>query len=162
TTTTYLVESILLAAEHKPGVIGTVEIRWPGHCEAASYTTPTPQLLHEAFAKMREAGCTHVVMEVTSPALAMDRVVGLTFAVGEFWNLPQDHLDIHGTMEAYRDAKRRLFEENLKGGTAVVNVDDPEGEGMAAAADPRHTATLRVSVVSGGRSESAPLHSGGR
>ena len=70
TTTTYLVESILTAAGHKPGVIGTVELRWPGHVEAASYTTPTPQLLHEAMARMRDAGCTHVVMEVTSIALA--------------------------------------------------------------------------------------------
>ncbi|HEX5064381.1 MAG TPA: UDP-N-acetylmuramoyl-L-alanyl-D-glutamate--2,6-diaminopimelate ligase, partial [Kofleriaceae bacterium] len=146
TTTTYLVESILLAAGHKPGVIGTVEVRWPGGSESASYTTPTPQLLHGAFAKMREAGCTHVVMEVTSSALALDRVVGLTFAVGGFSNLTQDHLDVHGTMEAYRAAKHRLFAEHLKGGTAVVNVDDPEGEGMAGAADPRHTSTLRVSV----------------
>src|SRR5690606_29117989 len=97
-------------------------------------------------AAMKDAGCTHVVMEVSSAALAMERLGGVDFAVGAFSNLTQDHLDLHGSMEAYRDAKRRLFRDHLKGGTAVINVDDPEGEGMAAAADPRHTATLRVGV----------------
>ncbi len=84
---------------------------------------------------MRAAGCTHVVMEVTSSALAMERAVGLRFAVAAFSNLTQDHLDVHGSMAAYRDAKRRLFAELLApDGVAVVNVDDPEGEGMGAAA----------------------------
>ena len=136
TTTTYIVESILTAAGHRPGVIGTVEYRWatePGIQKIdAPYTTPTPQILHGALAKMRDAGCTHVVMEVTSSALAMDRVVGMQFAVAAFSNLTQDHLDVHGSMDAYRDAKRRLFAEYLSG-TAVINIDDPEGPGMAAA-----------------------------
>jgi UDP-N-acetylmuramyl tripeptide synthase len=79
TTTTYLVEAILAAAGQRCGVIGTVELRWPGTKIAASYTTPTPYQLHEALAKMRDAGCTHVVMEVTSIALAAKRVAGLTF-----------------------------------------------------------------------------------
>jgi murE/murF fusion protein len=146
TTTTYLVESILAAAGHKPGVIGTVEYRWAGEKHDAPYTTPTPQVLHETFAAMKAAGCTHVVMEVSSAALAMDRLAGIDFTVGAFSNLTQDHLDVHGTMEAYRDAKRRLFRDHLKGGTAVVNIDDPEGAGMAAAADPAHTKTLKVTV----------------
>jgi MurE/MurF fusion protein len=146
TTTTYLVESILAAAGHKVGVVSTVEVRWPGGREEASYTTPTPALLHGAFKQMRDAGCTHVVMEVTSSALAMDRVAGLQFKVAAFSNLTQDHLDVHGSMEAYRDAKKRLFSDHLRGGTAVINVDDPYGEDMAAAADPRYTATARVSV----------------
>ncbi|NVB80238.1 MAG: UDP-N-acetylmuramoyl-L-alanyl-D-glutamate--2,6-diaminopimelate ligase [Kofleriaceae bacterium] len=143
TTTTYLVESILAAAGYKPGVIGTVEMRWPGKSIPASYTTPTPQMLHEALANMREAGCTHVVMETTSIAVVQDRLAGLQFAVQAFSNLTQDHLDIHGSMAAYRDAKRELFATYLaKTGTAVVNVDDPEGEGMGAAAGK----ALRVSV----------------
>jgi murE/murF fusion protein len=146
TTTTYLVESILAAAGHKPGVIGTVEYRWAGEKHEAPYTTPTPQVLHETFAAMKAAGCTHVVMEVSSAALAMDRLAGVDFTVGAFSNLTQDHLDVHGTMEAYRDAKRRLFRDHLKGGTAVVNIDDPEGAGMAAAADPAQTKTLAVTV----------------
>ncbi|MDQ3339232.1 MAG: UDP-N-acetylmuramoyl-L-alanyl-D-glutamate--2,6-diaminopimelate ligase [Myxococcota bacterium] len=142
TTTTYLVEAILAAAGHKPGVIGTVELRWPGHVEAASYTTPTPHMLHEALAKMRAAGCTHVVMEVTSIALAAQRVAGMMFEVAAFSNLTQDHLDYHGSMAGYRDAKRLLFTRHLKG-TAVVNVDDEAGEGMAAGA-PK---TLRVTAA---------------
>jgi MurE/MurF fusion protein len=146
TTTTYLVESILTAAGKPTGVIGTVEYRWPGHTEEAPYTTPTPHVLHETLGRMKAAGCTHVVMEVSSAALSMCRLSGIDFTVGAFANLTQDHLDVHGSMEAYRDAKRLLFAEHLRGGTAVVNVDDPEAEGMAGAADPRHTATLRVGV----------------
>ncbi|MDB4961519.1 MAG: UDP-N-acetylmuramyl-tripeptide synthetase [Myxococcales bacterium] len=129
TTTTYLVEAILTAAGHKVGVIGTVTYRWPGHSFDAPYTTPTPQVLHETFAKMRDAGCTHVVMEVSSIAISMDRIAGVQFAVTGFSNLTQDHLDVHGSMEAYRDAKRRLFSDHTRG-VAVVNIDDPEGDGM--------------------------------
>jgi murE/murF fusion protein len=140
TTTTYLVEAILAAAGHKPGVIGTVELRWGGQAVPASYTTPTPHMLHETLAKMREAGCTHVVMEVTSIAIAAQRIAGMDFAVAAFSNLTQDHLDFHGTMEAYRDAKRLLFTDYLHG-TAVVNVDDPAGAYMANGV----AKTLRVS-----------------
>jgi murE/murF fusion protein len=150
TTTTYLVERILAAAGARPGVIGTVEYRWRDPSgdvvtREAPYTTPTPQVLHETFAAMRDAGTTHVVMEVSSAALAMARLAGIEFAVAAFSNLTQDHLDVHGSMAAYRDAKRRLFADHLAG-TAVINIDDPEGEGMAAAAPGR---VLRVSA--GGR-----------
>jgi MurE/MurF fusion protein len=149
TTTTYVVESILRAAGARPGVIGTVEYRWRDRNDDivtmdAPFTTPTPQVLHEAFAAMRDAGTTHVVMEVSSSALAMARVAGVTFAVAAFSNLTQDHLDVHGSMAAYRDAKRLLFTRYLGTGTAVVNVDDPEGEGMAASATGR---VLRVSAT---------------
>ncbi|MBV8760470.1 MAG: UDP-N-acetylmuramoyl-L-alanyl-D-glutamate--2,6-diaminopimelate ligase [Deltaproteobacteria bacterium] len=132
TTTTYLVEAILTAAGHRPGVIGTVELRWPGHSEAASYTTPTPRQLHGTLVRMREAGCTHVVMEVTSIALLQERVTGMDFQVAAFSNLTQDHLDIHGSMDEYFAQKKRLFSERLKrGGVAVVNIDDPHGERIA-------------------------------
>jgi murE/murF fusion protein len=139
TTTTYLVESILAAAGHKPGVIGTVDLRWGGKNTPASYTTPTPQILHGTLAKMRDAGCTHVVMEATSIAIAQERLSGIRFAVAAFSNLTQDHLDIHGTMDAYAGAKRRLFSELLDG-TAVVNIEDPHGAAMAAGV----AKTLRV------------------
>jgi MurE/MurF fusion protein len=150
TTTTYLVESILAAAGARPGVIGTVEYRWRGADGAqvtkdAVFTTPTPQILHETFAAMRRDGTTHVVMEASSSALAMERLVGVTFAVGAFSNLTQDHLDLHSSMTAYREAKRRLFAHHLgPTGTAVVNTDDPEGSGMAGAAPGR---VLRVSAA---------------
>jgi murE/murF fusion protein len=160
TTTTYLVESMLAAAGARPGVIGTVEYRWRGPngeriTRDAPLTTPPPQVLHETFAAMREAGTTHVVMEVSSAALVLERLAGVAFSVGAFSNLTQDHLDVHPSMEAYRDAKRLLFSRYLLGtspraavsapppaGIAVVNIDDPEGDGMASGAPGR---ALRVS-----------------
>jgi MurE/MurF fusion protein len=149
TTTTYLVEAMLAAAGARPGVIGTVEYRSGGHNGAralrveAAYTTPTPHILHETFAALRDAGCTHVVMETSSIALASARLAGIAFQVAAFSNLTQDHLDFHGSMLAYRDAKRRLFADHLAG-TAVVNIDDPEGEGMAQCAT---GPVLRVSAA---------------
>ncbi len=136
TTTTYLVEAILRAAGKQVGVIGTVEIRFGETIIPANYTTPTPEILHSAFAQMKAAGVTHVVMEVTSSALALDRVVGLKFQVAAFSNLTQDHLDVHGSMEAYQRAKELLYSTYLApDGVAVANVDDPVGEAMLDAAN---------------------------
>lgn len=138
TTTTYLIESIIKAAGGAPGVIGTVSYRWGDHVEDAPYTTPTPHVLHRTLATMRDAGCTHVIMEVSSAALIMDRLAGLAFTVAGFSNLTQDHLDVHGTMAAYREAKQLLFSQHLMAeGTAVVNVDDAAGAAMGASAPGR-------------------------
>lgn len=135
TTTTYLIEEILRAAGHRPGVIGTVSYRYGGSEFPAAYTTPTPDELHRVFGAMVDAGCTHAVLEVSSAALAMDRLAGVTFAAAGFSNLTQDHLDLHGSMEAYRAAKRRLFEDHLApDGVAVAVADDAEGPAMLAAA----------------------------
>ena len=135
TTTTYLVEAMLRAAGHEPGVIGTVNYRWRGQSHDAPYTTPTPEVLHDTFTRMVADGVTHVVMEVSSAALAMNRLAGVEFAVGAFSNLTQDHLDLHGSMEAYAEAKQLLFRRQLaRVGVAVVNVDDPAGVAMGAAA----------------------------
>ena len=144
TTTTYLIESIVTAAGGKPGVIGTVTYRWAGQSVDAPYTTPTPDVLHQTLAAMRDAGVTHVIMEVSSAALVMGRLGGVQFAVAGFSNLTQDHLDVHGTMEAYRDAKRLLFSDYLDNGTAVINIDDPAGEFYAATVPPARV--LRVST----------------
>lgn len=148
TTTTYLVESILRAAGHNPGVIGTVNYRWNGAIQDAPYTTPTPEVLHQTLASMHADGCGHAVMEVSSAALAMERLAGVRFAVAAFSNLTQDHLDVHGTMEAYRDAKALLFAQHTAvGGVAVINVDDSYGEAMVRAASSGSGAArvLRVS-----------------
>jgi murE/murF fusion protein len=135
TTTTFLLEHVFLTAGFVPGVVGTVSYRWPTGTIDAPYTTPTPEVLHGALGKMAGAGCTHVAMEVTSAALAMHRVAGLHFQVAGFTNLTQDHLDLHASMEAYQQAKQLLFRDYLTGdGTAVVDVDDPAGEAMVAAA----------------------------
>jgi MurE/MurF fusion protein len=156
TTTTYLVESIVAAAGGSPGVIGTVSYRWAGKLVDAPYTTPTPAVLHDTLAQMRADGVTCAVMESSSAALAMHRLAGVQFAVAAFSNLTQDHLDLHGTMEAYREAKQLLFREHVSGGVAVINVDDPEGDGMVAACVGARQ-VLRVSASEAGqalRSES--------
>ncbi len=145
TTCSYLIESILAAAGHTVGVIGTVSYRWGGGSIDAPYTTPTPEVLTSALAEMAAAGCTHVVLETTSAALVMHRLAGLRFQVGAFTNLTQDHLDLHGSMDAYCEAKQRLFREYLADdGVAVINVDDPAGALMVAAAG-RHR-VLAVSI----------------
>ncbi|MCA9675718.1 MAG: UDP-N-acetylmuramoyl-L-alanyl-D-glutamate--2,6-diaminopimelate ligase, partial [Myxococcales bacterium] len=147
TTSSYLAEAVVAAAGLSTGVIGTVSYRWGGQTHDAPYTTPTPEVLHDTFAAMATAGCSHAVMEVSSAALAMDRLAGVRFAVAAFTNLTQDHLDVHGSMAAYRDAKRLLFSGHLAAdGVAVVNVDDPEGAGMGAVAAAAGHRVLRVST----------------
>lgn len=154
TTTTYLVESILKAAGSVPGVIGTVSYRWAGKEVDAPYTTPTPAVLHDTLAQMRGDGVTHAVMETSSAALAMHRLVGLQFAAAAFSNLTQDHLDLHGTMDAYREAKQLLFRDYVRGGAAVINVDDPEGDSMVAAVVGARQ-ILRVSASEAGQAGQA-------
>ncbi|HTE52983.1 MAG TPA: UDP-N-acetylmuramoyl-L-alanyl-D-glutamate--2,6-diaminopimelate ligase [Kofleriaceae bacterium] len=144
TTTTFLVESILAAAGARPGVIGTVSYRYGGATHPAPYTTPPPAELQRVFGEMAAAATTHAVMEVSSFALSMGRVGGVSYQVAAFTNLTQDHLDVHGTMDAYREAKQLLFSRYLApDGVAVVNADDPASPAMAAAAGARRV--LRVS-----------------
>jgi len=124
TTTTYLMEAILAAAGHRPGVIGTVGYRYAGRTEPAPFTTPTALVLQEVLQRMAAERCSHVIAEVSSHALQLGRVWGLEFAVAGFTHLTQDHLDLHGSMEAYLEAKLLLFSRHLRaGGVAVVNVD---------------------------------------
>ncbi|MFN7952492.1 MAG: UDP-N-acetylmuramoyl-L-alanyl-D-glutamate--2,6-diaminopimelate ligase [bacterium] len=137
TTTSYLVESILRAAGHDVGVIGTVEYRHHALRRAAPLTTPDADQLQDLLAEMAAAGASHAVLEVSSHALAQSRVAGCTFAAAAFLNLTQDHLDYHGTMEAYFDAKALLFEERGPAGApgrAVINLDDPWGVDLIARA----------------------------
>ena len=123
TTTTYLLKEVLeREAGAAVGLIGTNQILIGTEVLEAERTTPESFELHRLFRKMREAGCTYVVMEVSSHALFLDRVYGIPFEVGIFTNLTQDPLDFHKTMEAYCDAKARLFSMCRVG---VVNGDDP-------------------------------------
>ena len=123
TTTTYLLKAILeQAAGAKVGLIGTNQNMIGSEVIPTERTTPESFEVQKLFARMRDAGCTHVVMEVSSHALALDRVYGVRYAVGIFTNLTQDHLDFHKTMEAYCDAKAILFRNCDVG---VVNADDP-------------------------------------
>lgn len=134
TTTTHLIEAGLRAAGRTPGMIGTVGVRIAGTDVPSALTTPEAPALQALLAVMAEAGVDTAVMEVSSHALELGRVDGIRFAVGGFTNLSRDHLDFHPTMEAYFDAKARLFDpaSRLHAATAVVCVDDEAGQAMAA------------------------------
>ena len=135
TTTSYLLEAILQSAGHRPGIIGTVSYRYAGSEYPAPYTTPTPTILQKTLADMVSKGCTHAIVEVSSAALSMKRLAGMEFDIAAFSNLSQDHLDVHGSMENYRDAKALLFSKGLgQNGTAIINADDPSHGAMALAA----------------------------
>ena len=125
TTTTYLLKAALEGAlKAKVGLIGTNQNMIGEEILPAHRTTPESYELQALLRQMADAGCTHVVMEVSSHALVLHRVRGIRFAAGIFTNLTQDHLDFHGTMEAYRAAKGRLFEQS---DLAVLNLDDEAG-----------------------------------
>ncbi|KIL34647.1 UDP-N-acetylmuramoylalanyl-D-glutamate--2,6-diaminopimelate ligase [Cohnella kolymensis] len=136
TTTTYLVERILADAGISAGVIGTIETRYEGKSLEMSGTTPDVLQLQQIFHSMVEAGTDRCVMEVSSHALEQGRVIGCRFRTAIFTNLTQDHLDYHGTMEAYKAAKGLFF--SRLGNTyadrpedrtyAVLNADDPASE----------------------------------
>jgi UDP-N-acetylmuramoyl-L-alanyl-D-glutamate--2,6-diaminopimelate ligase len=126
TTTAWLLESVLRAAGHTTGLIGTVETHVAGRRRAGVRTTPESVDLHRLFAEMRAAGVGAVAMEVTSHGLALHRVEGLRFASAGFTNLSQDHLDFHSDMEHYFAAKRSLFRRG-RTAAAAVNLDDPSG-----------------------------------
>jgi UDP-N-acetylmuramoyl-L-alanyl-D-glutamate--2,6-diaminopimelate ligase len=137
TTTTYLVEAGLFAAERVPGLIGTIGIRIGGIDVVSALTTPEAPALQAQLAVMAEQGVDTVVMEVSSHALAMNRVDGVRFAVGAFTNLSRDHLDFHPSMADYFEAKARLFDpaSPSHASTAVVCIDDEAGRLMADRAD---------------------------
>ena len=126
TTTTYLLDAGLQAAGHVTGLVGTIETHIAGSVEPSVRTTPEATDLQALFAVMRERGVTAVAMEVSSHALSLDRVSGTIFAMAAFTNLSQDHLDFHGGMDAYLDAKARLFTPELSR-RGVVMVDDEWG-----------------------------------
>jgi UDP-N-acetylmuramoyl-L-alanyl-D-glutamate--2,6-diaminopimelate ligase len=129
TTTAYLLCSILNAAGKRPGLLTNVERRVGTDSRAVGLNTPESIDLQRLFREMLDAGNGACVMEATSMASAKGRLDGTRFAVLVFTNLTQDHLDFHGTMDAYFDSKRRLF---AQAGRAVVNVGDEYGARLAA------------------------------
>jgi len=130
TTITYLVESLLRADSASPAVLGTVNFRGPFGVLPATHTTPMADDLMRLARAAVESGASHMVIEVSSHALAMHRVDGVHFAVAAFTNLTQDHLDYHGDFASYEAAKRRLFRE-LSPRAVAVNVDDAVGRAIA-------------------------------
>ena len=129
TTTAFLMRSLLEAAGIRTGLLGTVTSVIAGREEPVERTTPEAIDLQGIFARMLRGGDRACVMEVSSHALHMHRVDGIHFAVRIFTNLTQDHLDYHGSMDAYYDAKKMLF--TRAGGASIVNVDDPYGMRLA-------------------------------
>lgn len=132
TTVAFLVEAMVAAAGRRAGLIGTVEQRYPGVRRASTHTTPESVELQALLAQMVEANTDIVAMEVSSHALAQHRVDGIRFRAAAFTQLTRDHLDYHGTMDAYFEAKASLFRHHLAAqGTAVINSEDPRGRQLA-------------------------------
>jgi UDP-N-acetylmuramoyl-L-alanyl-D-glutamate--2,6-diaminopimelate ligase len=133
TTTTFLIKHICEKAGLRCGLIGTVRYEIGERVLPATRTTPESLDLQELLAQMANAGCRAAAMEVSSHALALERTRGLEWDVAVFTNLTQDHLDFHGTMENYFEAKAKLFtqlsrQEKKKKPVAIVNIDDRYGE----------------------------------
>jgi UDP-N-acetylmuramoyl-L-alanyl-D-glutamate--2,6-diaminopimelate ligase len=133
TTTTHLLGAVLAAAGARPAVLGTLGCRFEGEAWPSAHTTPEADELARTAAGLRARGASHLVMEVSSHALALGRVEGVRFGAAGFLNLTPDHLDLHGTMEAYGEAKARLFTD-FDPAASAVNVDDPFGRALAARA----------------------------
>jgi UDP-N-acetylmuramoyl-L-alanyl-D-glutamate--2,6-diaminopimelate ligase len=129
TTTAYLLDSILEADGRRPGLVTTIETRVGGERLPAVRTTPEAIDLHRMFREMLEAGNRSCAMEATSHGSALRRLDGVRFAALAFTNLNQDHLDFHGTMDRYYEAKRRLFVEARP--PAAVNIADDYGRRLA-------------------------------
>ncbi len=127
TTVTYLIKRGLEQTGAVCGLIGTNQNMIGSEIIETERTTPESNELWKLFAKMRDAGCTHVIMEVSSHSLELSRVYGIEYEVGAFTNLTQDHLDFHKTMDKYEAAKAKLFEQSK---IAVINYDDEAGKRM--------------------------------
>ena len=163
TTTAFLLEGLLKLAGRKSTLIGTIETHVVDEVRPSPHTTPESRDVLAIFADAVAAGATEAVMEMSSHALAQERVFGLPVDVAIFTNLTQDHLDFHGTMGAYAGAKARLFEGV---GTpppriAVINADDAYASVMRQAARDCETVwTYGVDVEADFRASSIALHSG--
>src|ERR1700732_2096677 len=133
TTTTFLIKHICEKAGMRCGLLGTVRYEIGERVLPAARTTPESLDLQELLAQIRDAGCRAAAMEVSSHALAQDRTRDIEWDAAVFTNLTQDHLDYHGTMENYFEAKLKLFDQlahqqRKKKPVAIINIDDRYGE----------------------------------
>ncbi len=161
TTTAHLVEAILNAGRLNVGVIGTINYRFGGQTFASPVTTPESLDLMRILRQMADSGVTHVILEVSSHALDLDRVASCMFDVGVFTNLSRDHLDYHGDMETYWQCKKRLCLGCLESGSeqaqvaAVINWDDIKGKELASEVSVR---CLRVGFSEGCHVRAENIH----
>ena len=130
TTTAALLSDVFRRRWGSSGFLGTVGYRWGNRTREAPRTTPEGDVLAGALAEMVEEGVPACAMEVSSHAIALERVAGVRFDAAVFMNLTRDHLDFHGTMEDYGATKERLFSLLKENGVGAVNVDDPFGRSM--------------------------------
>ena len=127
TTIATLLYNMFRKMGHKCGLLSTVCNYVEGEAYPTDHTTPDPIELNELLGKMADAGCEYAFMECSSHAIAQKRIGGLTFAGGIFTNLTRDHLDYHKTIENYRDAKKKFFDDMPKEAFAITNADDKNG-----------------------------------
>jgi UDP-N-acetylmuramoyl-L-alanyl-D-glutamate--2,6-diaminopimelate ligase len=154
TTTTYLLKSIIEAAGHMAGLIGTIDYRVGDKVYPAPNTTPESLELQQFLSEMVERGAGHCVMEVSSHALALNRTGGCSFVAAGFTNLSQDHLDFHESMDSYFQAKLRLFAGLSPEAHAVINRDDARSAEIIKA--------TRAKVITFGLSEHADVRPVGK
>ena len=133
TTTAYLVAAIFDAAGIRCGILGTVGYRVGDEVREATRTTPEAPEVQALLRQMVDRKCGACAMEVSSHALSLHRVAGITFAAGIFTNLTRDHLDFHADMDDYFRAKRRLFEMLPRDAPSLINLDDPRGAALVEA-----------------------------
>lgn len=153
TTTAFMVRDVLAAADRPCGLIGTVEYRIGERVIPATRTTPESPDMQHLLAQMAQIGCRAAVMEVSSHALDQKRVWGIAFDVAVFTNLTHDHLDYHGTLERYFEAKWALFaglRRGVKQPVAVINADDRWGRELLA-----RRADMAAEVITYGYAEDA-------
>ena len=130
TTIATLLYRLFRSAGYRCGLLSTVRNYIDGEAIDSTHTTPSAPALQALLARMKEAGCTHVFMEVSSHAMAQQRVAGLQFNGGVFTNLTRDHLDYHGSVQEYLKAKKSFFDSLDEGAFALTNVDDRNGQVM--------------------------------
>ena len=128
TTTAYLITQSLINAGYKTAQIGTTGVIAEGFHQNKTLTTPDPLYLHSLFSKFKNRNFSHVVMEVSSHALEQYRVADVQFNIAVFTNLTPEHLDYHKSMEAYYQAKARLFKMLNLDGLAIISADDLNGK----------------------------------
>ena len=148
TSCTQWLAALLDACGEKAGVVGTLGAGFPGALAGGANTTPDALELHATLAEMRGAGARAVAMEVSSHGLEQGRVNGVAFDCALFTNLSHEHLDYHGTMQAYAEAKARLFDSPGLG-AAVLNLDDVQGVALAQRLAGRGVRTIGTSLAPG-------------
>ena len=152
TTTTWMLRSILNAAERQCGVIGTVEYHDGRKSHAASLTTPDARTTFRLLHSMVDAGCTHAALELSSHSLDQQRVAGVPLSAAILTNVTQDHFDYHSDFETYLAAKSRMIKYVSPGGAIVINIDDAGSRSLleAARASGRRVLTCSVSECQAG------------